>query len=946
MRHLCLAFFISACACAAQDIKLLDDFEQDAEIKAWDFHKESKPALSDQHVTHGQKCLKLAANGGYMSSWRLPKDWSGYDSLEVDMFNDGSEPVAGSTLIADQDWQAKGGTYWNRHNGGFTLKPGANTVSIPVNGLYRGEAGSRGNDLKTNINPKAIIRVDFGFRTKQEGASVFVDYMRLVKESRPEGIQAFDFGPPSQVLFPGFTPITWNTVFGVAPASVPAGRDAGATATAGLRRAKWGPNAARDDTFPTRLYQDFVEMTGEEFVVGVPDGKYHVWVVFDDLGYWGGEQARFTKRSIENAGKTVWSEERSPDDYLFHFENVEPKPGDSMWDLYMKYLFEPKRFDATSTGGQLALRFKAEGVLAGKVAAIIVYPDAKKAECEKWVTEIEARNRKEFEARAVYMGSKREPVKGSADGSTRLIVKDVPESSWDYGVERLESDIDFKNGLTRSDRSLRRFGARGQRVSFTFAVQVISVLDEPGACELASTDLKSADGTIPASEVDLRYVHHSTKRGFNDIAYSIQPESLRPIKGGESRILTPPDGSWFTRQFWITVHVPADAKPGMFSGKVTLRKGKKALDVPLTLDVLDLTLDEPDFLMGFYGFGVPAGIPEARKKTAMRELFTILKQNGMNCISGGPGIQFSGFDAAGKPQLDFAACDEYFKIAKECGFTKEFNSYGGPAMVHGLHDGYVIGETGHGWEKKTGKPFGELLKIVWSAVKEHAEKEGWPPVAYGFTDEPRVIEAAREQVELMKAYRDNVPFVKIGGSYSVQWNNDPLEKEIQNIFKTLVWSALNSHTQTDLDKAKELGKELYIYNQGTSRYSFGAYQWAEFRKGVRGRIQWHLLALHGYQFFDLDGREPDTAMINWGKNEIIPTIHLARCREGADDFRFAVTLWNMAQKKKDTPEGKAAIAWLEDVSAKIGINQSKRPDGFMDDETFRNTCVEHIKKLK
>ena len=33
---------------------------------------------------------------------------------------------------------------------------------------------------------------------------------RLVKEARPAGILAFDFGPPSQVLAPGFTAITWN----------------------------------------------------------------------------------------------------------------------------------------------------------------------------------------------------------------------------------------------------------------------------------------------------------------------------------------------------------------------------------------------------------------------------------------------------------------------------------------------------------------------------------------------------------------------------------------------------------------------------------------------------------------------------------------------------------------------------------------------------------------
>jgi hypothetical protein len=36
---------------------------------------------------------------------------------------------------------------------------------------------------------------------------------------------------------------------------------------------------------------------------------------------------------------------------------------------------------------------------------------------------------------------------------------------------------------------------------------------------------------------------------------------------------------------------------------------------------------------------------------------------------------------------------------------------------------------------------------------------------------------------------------------------------------------------------------------------------ARLHKGIRGRMQWHLLALHGNQFFDLDGREPDTAML-------------------------------------------------------------------------------------
>ena len=214
------------------------------------------------------------------------------------------------------------------------------------------------------------------------------------------------------------------------------------------------------------------------------------------------------------------------------------------------------------------------------------------------------------------------------------------------------------------------------------------------------------------------------------------------------------------------------------------------------------------------------------------------------------------------------------------------------------------------------------------------------------TDEPRVQATAEKQLELMRLYRAHVPRLNIGGSYSVDWHkNTPFDQAVQDIFKTLNWSSLNVHTQADLDKARELGKSLYVYNQGRSRYSFGAYQWAEMHKGIKGRMQWHLLALHGYQYFDLDGREPDTAMIRWSSKGILPTPYLHRCREGADDLRFATTLWNLAQKQSGTPAGREAIAWLEDVSRQIGVGRNRPPTGFMDDETFRNTCIARIQKL-
>ena len=114
---------------------------------------------------------------------------------------------------------------------------------------------------------------------------------------------------------------------------------------------------------------------------------------------------------------------------------------------------------------------------------------------------------------------------------------------------------------------------------------------------------------------------------------------------------------------------------------------------------------------------------------------------------------------------------------------------------------------------------------------------------------------------------------------------------------------------------------------------------------MRGRTQWHTLALHGYQFFDLDGREPDTAMIMWGRTGIIPTIALPRCREGVDDLRFAVTLWNLATRKVDHPASKEALTWLQGLADSLKVGQQERPKEAMPDEEFRRGCIARIQLL-
>ncbi|HYE08282.1 MAG TPA: hypothetical protein VEL07_22400 [Planctomycetota bacterium] len=905
-----LLALIAAALPAAQE-HVLVSFEEEADLNRWEIQQGSAQ-ISDQHATHGRRSLKVASNE-YLVSYTLPGDWSAYDSLEVDFFVDGAAPVGVGLLIGDKAWKAlpPEKSYWNRHNGGFTLKPGANTVAIPVGGLYRGEAGSRNLDLKFNIDPTAIVRFDLGFKSESP-ATVWMDNLRLTKEDRPDGILAFDFGPENQTVFPGFTPITWNTVHG---------QDGRA---AGLRRALGSASRARDDTFPTRLYQDWIEMGNDrgQFMVDVANGTWHAWVMYSDCGYWMGEAARHARRSISAEGKDVDIDDRGAAgkaDWLLRFEGVEPKPGASVWDLYLASIFTARRFTTTVADGQLTLDFVSDADWSQKVAAVILYPDAIRKQAESWIATVEARNRAEAESRAVFMGPNPKEL---------AIPQEAKAKAWWLGYPSIDEVVTFVDAPGAAGSGLERIACAGEAATRTFAIRPLKDL---GEVTVTASDLKGPAGTIPASAIDLRYVHHHVNRGFNDVAYAINPMGLRRI--GKLRL-----DKDLTRQFWVTVEIPATTKPGRYAGAIAIAGDAITTNVPLTIEVTDLELAELDFPIGFFGLWSP---DELGRPDGMRELMALHRRFGMTSYSGGPGIGFNGFDASGEPKLDFAACDAFFATAREVGFRHEVFNYGGPAWVDGI-DG---GPHREAWEA-SGKTHAQLLATVWGAVLAHAKAADWPRINQGMIDEPRVTEQARDIANRLKALHEAVPELPIGGFYSVHWDDSELNRAIQDIFANATWSALNLHGPTDVAKAKELGRELYMYNQGVDRHTYGLYTWARMNQGVRGMLNWHNSCISGFQFFDLDGREPDFAMVHYGAKELIPTLTFARCREGVTDLRYAVTLANAAKAKPRSADAKEALAWLEGLAQAIPPGKRDRPASLDGEEAFRAGCIERLKKLR
>ena len=919
-----IALMLFAVCAQAAESKLLLGFESQSDLQS--FEVDGGPGvLADEHVTQGAHSARFRGDQ-YLRFPQLPSDWSGYDALEIDVFVDSPQPTSLFVLIGDQAWQANS-SYWNRYNASLALRPGANTVSIPLGGLYRGEVGSRYNDLKTDIDVAHIIRLDLGFEPTSQGqpGSIYLDNLRLTKWSRPTTVRAFDFGPPGQAVAPGFTPVSPDAVYS--------------------EETGWGwdpkvkPGRAWDVTFPTRLLQDSIDIGDATFRVRLRPGSYRVLVFFESLGYWDGEAAQFTQRT---ASGRHWRALQEHDtwgklDFVYHFQDTEPLPGADLWGVYLSYLFQPAQADVSLPDGLFDLKVTADGPNAKRVAALIIYP-LDNARAAQWVSEALAGEQQEFRSRAVELPQPQteNPAPVTDSDRSRGCLVFVPD---------IEQEVYLSTQPTAGQvkLDLDSFVARGQLASLTFAVRPLRDL---GETKIELSDLIGDNAVIPSERLTVSVVRHLPTRSFNGLMYRIAPRYL--VTATETKL--PPN---LTRQFWLTLRVPKEAAAGDYRGSVTLKpKHEEPITLHLRLKILPFELDEADFTTGFFGIE-PNLPPEVQTRDALqRDIFRLLRERGITSFSGGPAIEFSGLDADGQPKLDFTAADKFVSAAKKAGFSREFNNYGGFIVTNLYDQGYVKGETGAALEKQYGLPYEEIVRRVWAAVQAHAERQAWLPFTYHLCDETRVLGIAEQQLDLMKLFKRVSPWLRTTGSYSVSvTSEDPLEVALQGFLGALDESMLNDHDEAVMAKARQLGKRISIYNQGQGRYSFGLYQWSERAKGVVGRYQWIAFIRHGYEYLDLDGREPDTGVMFYASEGLRSTPSLERDGEGMNDLRYLQTLENLASKAEEMEfeEAKQAAAsareFLAKVAAAVALNQRQKPDG-VDLDAVRRETSDRILSLR
>jgi hypothetical protein len=841
-----------------------------------------------EHATDGGKALRIDKSYVAMVG---SQDWRGFDFLKADLYTDSKDPLP--LMVEIHDAGTRG--YWDRVNFGTVIPPGQSTLILPVKQLYMGEKARPGRMLNVGSITKLVFGID-----EKPPAPVFIDNVRLERDDSPgqvafEGLYAFDFGLSTSPVMEGFIPITQGTLYSK-------GRGYG------LVDAKvW---RGFDVLQPDPLFQDYLCIESGGLAVDLPNGKYRVLVNIDNpSGFWG-EYQTYRKRSILAQGKPVVTETMDFDTFkkkYFRFWNVESLPADNTFDKYQKAYFPEKTFEVDVTNGQLRLGFEGEN-WACSVSAVVIYPVEKSAEGQKFLEFMETRRRFHFDNyfKRVLHRPTGDPLAPTDDDKRRGFVIFQRDDM---------QEVFYNDTPARGEIGKPLVGEAfaGECEPLTLA---LVPLEDLGKVSVTAGDLTGEAGKIPGSAIDVGYVSYRlTRVTAEGSVYTISPRFIMP--GGA--VDMPKD---VTRRFWLTVKVPAAAKPGVYRGKVAIRAENGATaDVPVEFRVRAGTLDPVDIPAGPFSYtidlpwyGDDPRTAEHNRQNTLTSLKT-MREYGFTTCSGFPHIAYRGFQD-GKPLLDFTTADAEMMLAKELGFLA-VNTYGGGVSGIQAYTIDTAAMTSAGF-----KDYSEFIRAVYSAVQKHADASGWLPVYYNIGDEPLgddLVRSAENAEAYRKAFPKGPPYFSAASSFAGNNRNDP-HLRLSQALHIANW---NLHDEDSVKLLHELGSDWAFYNGG-DRWTFGEYMYkAAHQYGMKFRLNWHWNASAGDPYYPLDCREDDYSWCAGSPDgRLIPTLYIERLREGLDDYRRLITLARLAKEKPAAPASTAARQLIDNKRmAAFHLNQ-------------------------
>ncbi len=382
---LLLAALVSVGLAQAQgnNTRLLTGFEDEADLHQWEC-RDASVARSEQHATQGRYALQVTLFPGQYPGMLLPRGspllagWDEYDVARLDVFNPQPQPVSLTVRIDDQ----QSVDFGSRYNNGFVLRPGRNTIELPVHQLQT-------SDRSRSLDPSHLGQLLIFASDLPSPTVLFFDNFRLEKTAQTAtstAVRAFDFGPKGSPVMNGFVGVN------------AAGRYDKALGYG------WLPTDQLwefDDELPDSLCRGFISGDPNtnfvtEFDVDVPNGTQTVVVCGQSLLNGSVHVPARTYRVLANGAEKVRVAVNAAnfftDKFLFRGIDHDWWPGKDVWAEEILPRFPEYAFDVVVTNGQLRLQFDTMAVYWLAVGVT-----------DSWLAAVRSERQREFQEQYFYL---------------------------------------------------------------------------------------------------------------------------------------------------------------------------------------------------------------------------------------------------------------------------------------------------------------------------------------------------------------------------------------------------------------------------------------------------------------------------------------------------------------------------------------------------------------
>ncbi len=887
------------------------DFETEAEQKA-NTQGEFKQ-ISTEHATSGKYSLKYTTPSNYLhlvlqDPAMMMKKLADYRTLAFDVFNPSPYPIQYYMKVEDEGSAAgKKSRFANDYN---FLPSGPSTVRLSLQSLQR----LWPNEGSYVLDPSQLKSITF-FLGRDSGTwdppiVFYVDNVRAehsgMELPRVERLKAFNFGRARETgSFFGCTAVTEKT-----PAYTDQTGFGWQKPPSRYFSSGWNPDLLGNSAL------------GGAFILNVPPGQYIVQTCIDPMNQWGWS-SQFSSRTLKLCGKEVLNEKMDGNAFINDrycmFEDDEDTPSTDLWNDRVHRISPVRRFETTvGADGKLTVEYSGDNAASG-MCFLVVYPKDKATAGDAYMAAMDSIRKEEFDAR-MNVGM---PV---ADGPAPTPTAEEKARGFIAFPRSSDANLDCRSVPADKERTapLSLQAAQGERTGIQLALYPLDALK--GMSVIAGHLKGPGNAQIPAAAIDIKKVRHYFKRFGNGSCMQLRPLVLQQF---QTLDLAP----GFTRPLWISVKVPSNTPAGQYAGNLTIKAGGKTLDVPLSIAVSPFALEAADDL-AISGMGTGAGFwrepyPDASELWwgMSEKMIAMQAEHGFTALTGGPTMKLRGIKD-GKPDINFTDADRWMELARKYGLTKLGDSYTGFDVNLGFgRDGSANGMAANDQNAKAayGMTFGELLKVTYAAVEQHAKEKNWPPRAYHLLDEPSGPAVDSNKI-LVESHVKNARGTKFSGYYAPA---DSASKR-DCFYPLLQLSVMSTVTEPILKTIHDAGNQTWIYiNPGYTsflnfRHLYGRWAFMAHQRGLDG-VTGGFYFTNTVPYYDMSDIEGSWGVTYPSKNGINSTVWLEQISQGINDYRYLKTLkakLDATQKKgSSVPAIVEAQTFLADVDKACSLDK-------------------------